>query len=587
MDWSTSCQDWEHRIVKGKSLITNPPLFPEEAYKAISVFKELKLVDVYGHPTFGQVGKDWVFDFVGSIFGSYDPIEGRRLINEFFLLISKKNSKSTNASGIMLTALILNWRDSAEFLILAPTVEIANNSFYPARDMVRNEPELSDLMNVQEHYRQITHRNTGATLKVIAADSEAVGGKKATGILVDELWQFGKKQNAENMLVEATGGLASRPEGFVIYLSTQSDDQPAGVFSSKLKYARKVRDGEIEDKRFLPVIYEFPQKMIKEKTYLDKKNWYVTNPNIGASVDESYIEHKLKEATESGEDSVVSITSKHLNIEVGIALKSKRWSGADFWMDCAGQVTLDLIFELCDVVTIGIDGGGLDDLLGLAVLGRMKPPPGVSYGTSEYLESRESLIWMLWSKAWCHPIALERRKSEISRYRDFERDGDLIIVDNPGDDVKQVGEIVQLCEDSGLFDRAGVDPVGIGEIVDEFELRELARINKRSKENDRVVSIPQGYKLNGAVSTLERRLAGGKVVHGNQAMLNWSVGNARVEQRGNAVLITKQVSGRGKIDPLMAVFDAVALMTMNPEARRKGSPYDGLTTEQIKERMRL
>lgn len=534
----------------GQSLISMPPLFPEEAHEAMDIFRELRIVDALGHPTMGEASRPWVNEFVSSIFGAYNCETGRRLITEFFLLISKKNGKSTDASAIMLTALIRNWRSSAEFLILAPTVEIANNSFFPARDMVRADEDLSDLLHIQDHLRQITHRKTGSILKVVAADSETVSGKKATGVLIDELWLFGKKPNAENMLREACGGLASRPEGFTIYLSTQSDIAPAGVFKQKLDYARGVRDGRIQDNRFLPVIYEFPDKILKAKKHLDKKYFFVTNPNLGASVDEEFLHREYMKAEESGEESMCGFLAKHLNVEIGVALRSQRWAGADFWEAATGDVTLDFIIERSEVIVIGIDGGGLDDLLGLAVIGRD-------------MDTRD---WWLWTKAWAHPMALQRRKSESARYKDFAKNGDLKIVDEIGQDIDQVGEIVVKCEESGLLDRIGVDPVGIGDIVEEIEANGI--------DHDRVVGIPQGWRMSGAIKTAERRVAEGTMIHGGQPLMTWCVGNARVEPRGNAIIVTKQASGTGKIDPLMAMFNAVALMAMNPAPKGGRSVYE-------------
>lgn len=542
-NWSTACPDWERRIVAGESLIPFPPLFPASADAAMRVFNELVLRDVVGSPKMGEVTRDWLGQFVQAIFGAYDAESGRRLITEFFLLISKKNTKSTSAAGIMLTALVLNWRHSGEFLILAPTIEVANNAFHPARDMVKADAELNDLMHVQEHYRTITHRTTGATLKVVAADDEAVGGKKAIGVLIDELWLFGKRANAENMLREATGGLASRPEGFTIYLSTQSDEPPAGVFKQKLDYARGVRDGRIADKRFLPVIYEFPKAMVDAKGYEAPANFHITNPNLGASVDPEFLERGLRQAQESGEESVRGFLAKHLNVEIGLALRSDRWAGAEFWEAQASRgLTLESLIERCEVIDVGIDGGGLDDLLGMAVLGR------------EGLTGK----WLLWTRAWAHKIVLERRKSEAPRFKDFAAQGDLVLVENIGEDVEEVADIVAQVQASGRLDKVGLDPSGVGAILDALVEREVPQ--------DKVVGVTQGWKLNGAIKTAERRLAERAMVHAGQPMMAWCVGNAKVEPRGNAIVITKQASGTAKIDPVMAMLNAVFLLSMNPPA---------------------
>jgi phage terminase large subunit-like protein len=69
-----------------------------------------------------------------------------------------------------------------------------------------------------------------------------------------------------------------------------------------------------------------------------------------------------------------------------------------------------------------------------------------------------------------------------------------------------------------------------------------------------------------AIKTVERRLAAGTLKHGGTGMMAWCLGNAKVEPKGNAVVITKQVAGTGKIDPLLALINAAKLMAKNPVA---------------------
>ena len=545
--WTTANPDWASRLINRQPLIPFGPLFPDEAAQAMGIFRSLLMVDAAGSPTLGECSREWTLDFVNAIFGSYDHASGRRLIREFFLSISKKNGKSCCAAGIMITALLRNWRKSAEFIIVAPTIEVANNSFYPARDMVRAEPELAALLHVQEHYRTITHKTTHATLKVIAADNEAVSGKKAVGVLIDELWLFGKRPNAENMLREATGGLASRPEGFVIYLTTQSDEPPAGIFKQKLQYFRNVRDGVIVDPRSLPVLYEYPQAMLDAEAYRDPANFYIPNPNLGASVDPEFLTDTYEQAKYAGNASLAGFFSKHLNVELGIGIRGDRWPGAEHWAKQADRtLTYHSILDRSEVIVVGIDGGGLDDLFGLSVLGRDK----------------QTKDWLCWSHAWCHIGVLDRRKAIASKLMDFSKAGELTIVDDRLDDITEIVEIVSEVKSRGLLAAVAVDPAGLGELVDAMDSIGV------TLENKKLVGIGQGFRMMNAIKTAERRLANGTLRHSGSGLMAWCVANIKLEATATAIRATKQHAGDAKIDPAMAMFDACDLLSMNPQAQR-------------------
>ncbi|RSO57546.1 terminase large subunit [Acinetobacter lactucae] len=546
-EWTTACPDWEERIVAKQSLMPCEPLFPQVADVAERIFKELILVDVMGSPKMGDVTLPWVLEFVRAIAGALDPNTKRRLIREFFLLISKKNTKSTIAAAIMLLLLILNDRLSAELIILAPTKEVADNSFNPIRDFIRADEELSEMMNVSEHTKTVTHLGTGATLKVIAAESNAAAGKKASIILIDEVWLFGKRANAESMFREAKGGLASRPEGCVIYLSTMSDEVPCGVFKQLLDYARDVRDGIKEDKQFLPLIYEFPKKMIEAGEHLKPENFFITNPNLGASVDLEYLISEFKKVQDAGEESLRDFLAKHLNIEIGMNLRANRWAGAEYWLQQArASITLERLIEKSELIELGVDGGGLDDLLGFSVLGRLKD---------------NSRIWWKWNHAWCNEIAVERRKENAPKYADFVREGSLTIVERVGDDIDQLAAMAKKVFDSGKLDKIGLDPLGLGGLLD--------GLLDAGIPEEKLVAVPQGLKLMGYILTMERKLAEGNLYHAGQELMTWCAGNARVVMKGNGMMISKQESGVAKIDPLIADFNAVALMSMNPEPTNK------------------
>ena len=139
--WSTAVPDWVERIMAGKSLVPELPLYDAAAEKALRIFKRLRVPDLVGNPTYGEVCGQWVFDFVRVVFGSYDPETKRRAIQDFFLLVPKKNGKSAIAAAIMVTALILNERPKAELWLVAPTKQVAGIAFVQAAGIIGLDAE--------------------------------------------------------------------------------------------------------------------------------------------------------------------------------------------------------------------------------------------------------------------------------------------------------------------------------------------------------------------------------------------------------------------------------------------------------------
>jgi phage terminase large subunit-like protein len=538
-DWDTSCLDWGKRLRSGASLVPKLPLIKSEAERAVAIFNRLRLPDVPGQPTMAEAAGQWQQDLVAALFGSYDPVTNTRHIREVFELVPKKNSKTTKGAAIMLTAVLMSRRPRAEYLIVAPTHDVANLAFTQLVGMIEADDVLKAKFHVQDHIKKVTFRPTGAFLKVKSFDPKIVTGAKPAGVLLDELHVIAENHNADRVIGQLRGGLISQPEGFMLTITTQSERTPSGVFRAELMKARAVRDGKLKA-GILPILYEFPDKVDWRNT----DNWHMVTPNNGRSITVERLIPDYQQAEASGEEELRRWASQHLNIEIGLALKSDGWAGADFWEQCQDvqPVTLERILKECEVVDIGIDGGGLDDLLGLCVLGRAK----------------ESQKWMTWTHAWAHPSVLTRNKQVATRLRDFENDGDLTIVDHIGEDVEAVANICDKVERSGLLDKIGVDPHGLGGI--------LEALNDRGIDSEKIVGISQGWRMTGAIKTAERKLAEGTVIHGGQPLMAWCVSNAKVEPKGNAVSITKAGSGAAKIDCLMAFFDAVSLMALNPQS---------------------
>jgi phage terminase large subunit-like protein len=556
--WDLSCVDWEARIRAGQTLIPDLPLFKGEADEALGFFNDLRLPDVRNTPRLEEMAGDWAKDIVRAAFGSWDARNQVRYIREIFAMAPKGSSKTTYSAGIALTALLMNVRKRAELLIVAETQSISELAFNAIRGMIEEDRELSIRFDAKAYSSkfEVYDRVTGSTLRIKSFATNILTGTKPVFVLLDELHLLGKMSGAAKVLVQIRGGLQKNAEGLLVIITTQSDEPPKGVFRDELQAARNVRDGKTRDTGLLPILYEFPKAIAKDRTqWGNPRNWHMVSPNLGRSVQIHDLERGFAAAQEKGKAEVQIWASQHLNIQIGVGLSADSWAGGEYWeRGIHAGITLEYLLANCDVICGGVDGGGLDDLLGLGFVGR--------HSTTKR--------WFAWCHAYVAPEGWERRKANWTDYEQFVKDGDLTKVDHLPGDIDALVEVVKIVKASGLLYKMGVDGAGIGGVVDAFEAIGI------TQEAEMLEPIRQGMGLMGAIKTVERKLVDGTFKHNGNRMLGWCAGNAKVSLTPTGMRIARDASGAGKIDPLMAVLNAADLMATNPQSKRSVYESRGL-----------
>jgi phage terminase large subunit-like protein len=548
--WDLSCVDWADRLREGRSLIPDLPLNEDEADMGLAIFDELQLPDVPGTPRLGDACGDWFRQLVRAAFGSWDPVAQVRYIRDILALAPKGSSKTSYAAGLALTLMLMNKRPRAEGVFIGPTQSISDRAYEQAVGMINLSPVLRTRFYPREHVKTIVDAANDSELRVKTFDLNILTGGILIFALLDELHLLGRNVHTLKVLRQIRGGLDKTPEGLFVMVTTQSDEAPAGGFKDELQMGRKIRDGHYRGKvirPMLPMLYEFPDDIARDPTkWQDPAHWHMVMPNLGRSVHLPTLVPDWETEKSKGVKAISIWASQHLNIEIGVGQKTDAWAGAEFWADAEDEaITLDHILAVSEAVVVALDGGGLDDLYGVNVLGR----------------ERETRRWLSWSRAWCHEGVLERRQTIAPRLLDFRAAGELAIVENAGEDIAQIVELIADIHQRGLLAAVAVDPAGLGEMVEALD--EIGV----TVENKLLVGAPQGYGMMNAIKTAERKTQNKTLVHGKSALMDWCVGNVKIEPMATAIRATKQNAGDAKIDPWAALMNAVWMMSRNPDAR--------------------
>jgi phage terminase large subunit-like protein len=269
--------DWDHlfTLLPGgydvKGTAADGEYFDEEAAERGVKFFELFLTHVKGELA-GQpfMLEDWQKAINGCIYG-WKRADGTRRFREAYVLVPRKNGKSTYAAGFALSGLTIDHEQGAEVYSIAADRMQAALVFDQAKVMALKDEELQK--HLIAHKYCIANPTTNSIYKPLSAEASTKHGLNTSLAIIDELHA---QPNAELVEVIQTS-TGARKQPLIIYITT-ADYCRESIANDIYEYAKKVRDGLLQDSSFLPVIYE----ATLQDDWTDREVWAKANPNMGS-----------------------------------------------------------------------------------------------------------------------------------------------------------------------------------------------------------------------------------------------------------------------------------------------------------------
>lgn len=499
---------------------------------------------------FGDVSQPWFELMVRAVYGTvYDDGSGpRRQIKRVLLLAGKKTGKSTSAAALTVGHQIIDTMPNGQTLVLAPTRDSTRHVFSPILSMATMDPILASRFKPAEHAGRIKDVQSNATIRVAAFELAATTGSAANLLVIDEAHLM-VRPTANAIIGQAEQGQITHREPLTWIITTMPVDRLEGVLLDKIKSAQATWSGEEDERDLLFLPFSLPEACDMD----DHTQWWRANPNIGHTVELKTLVTGWAKAKKNPKERAFFI-SQIFNRDPSLEMGAARWISKAKWRSVITTPdedgSLEGFLDWSDAVWPGVDAGGLDDCSALVMLGLKTDDFGLDH-------------WRVWHKQWLHRPSYEDRRS-TAPYDDFVNAGDLVLFDDPMTDVADIVDLIVKVDEARKLACVGVDS---------YQLREVqTRLLDKIEGDDVVVAVPQGWRLQPPIIWAERQIASKMLRHPDYPMLEWNLGNAVVERRGNARAINKSSLGSAqKIDGLSAFFTAAAVASQKLNQDRANS----------------
>ncbi len=243
----------------------------------------------------------WQKALIQTIFGFVDD-KGFRKYREVFIVVARKNGKSTLLSAIGLYMLFADGEGGAQVCCVASKKDQAKIVFEEAKNMVAQSKLLKK--HIRKRKGDLYVDLTFSTFEPLTSDSNTLDGLNMHCGILDEVHAW-KDRNVYDVSKQSMG---ARQQPLLISISTAGFVRE-NIYDSLYEHSENNLNGLIDDERFISFIYELDSR----KEWINPKAYIKANPGLGTIKSQEYLDEQVKRA-KNDKSYLSTVLTKDFNI---------------------------------------------------------------------------------------------------------------------------------------------------------------------------------------------------------------------------------------------------------------------------------
>lgn len=503
--------------------------------------RPVKFIETHCYMPSGKIGVPMILEqyermIVELIFGFVD-CEGLREFQEALIEVARKNGKTTLCAAINLYMLTSDGEGAPQCYNAASNGAQAALCFGATWKMVQQSKTLRKYVTkgtvAERDATGLRFQPNLGYLITVAGRGDHLDGLDVHYAVIDEL--AASKDRAVYDLMKQ--GTSAREQPLIFEISTQGYIRE-NIWDRQLEYANKWLDDQIEDDRFIGILFELDDR----EEMWDEEAWYKANPGLG-TVKKLETMRSYANKAKNDPSFVPTFLTKDLN------LPSNQATAFLTFEEAVNKETFEFDPTQFPYCVLGIDAADTIDLNAATAL-FMRPGDDRIY--------RRSMYWIAEEQVKINSNSFKQRDGVP--YDEWAARGLIRIVQGNKVDRRVFLDWIQELADEGLYTYAvGYDPWHMDVIETELKMMVGETRCERVRQGAPTLSQP--------MKQLKADMRDGRIVNNHNPVDEWCNLNLAVNTDTNDnVTPVKKAGATSRIDGYMALICAYITLHRHMDA---------------------